>query len=177
MTQTLFPLDFADFYSYAGRTVRGYANKCFRNYFPQAEIEDMVSEVVEKMLCARDRFDPAKGTLFAWVWPIAKNTVKTHAQHRKVRSDLLFDNDGPDRDHLLDSIAADGDAAYADLALLYEELETDLFSRLSSERDRRFLSWKISGMGAEEMALRSGVSVNNVYVILSRIREKLHRAA
>ena len=166
MTQNLFPLEFSEFNSYAARAVRGYVNKCFKNYFPGAEIEDMISEVVEKMLRARDRFDPDKGSVFTWVWTIAKNTVRTHAQSRKVRLD-----------YLLSPSLFKGEPSYADQELLNQEMQEDLYARLHSERDRRFLSWKIAGMEAQEMALRAGISVNNVYVILNRIKGKLRKAA
>lgn len=165
MAQTRFPLEFSEFNSYAGRAVRGYVNKSFNGYFPQTEIEDMVSEVVEKMLRAQDRFDPAKGTVFAWVWTIAKNTVCTYAQSRRVRSDYL------------QQYTPSEEFVYADQDLLSQELKEEYYSRLNTERERCFLSWKIDGMDAEEMALRAGVTVGNVYVILNRIRGKLLRAA
>ena len=77
-----------DFWTMAAKAVKAYANKKFAGFFQEADVEDIVAEVVTKMWRARERFDPDKGSEFGWVWTIAKNAVNDAAMAKRNRKDI-----------------------------------------------------------------------------------------
>ena len=77
-----------DYWTMAAKAVKAYANKKFAGFFQEADVEDIVAEVVTKMWRARGRFDPDRGSEFGWVWTIAKNAVRDAAIAKRNRKDI-----------------------------------------------------------------------------------------
>ena len=65
----------------------------------------------------------------------------------------------------------------ADGELIAEETHRTLISGLGSDRDRRFLEWQIEGLNAAEMARDEGISVENVHLVICRMKRRLPTVA
>ena len=167
---TNFPLHPNQFRPYAEKAVLTYVRTQFPHYFTREEKEDIVSDVVLRMLRAQASYDPGKGALATWVGTIARNAVRSAARSKWNRTDISADWDDDTALRQSDRMSADGE-------LLLEELQEDLFSRLRMERDRRFLAWQIDGLDAAEMAVREGIPVEQVHLVLFRMRQRLRAAA
>lgn len=171
-----FPIKPEQFRAYAEKAVNGYIKR-FSKLFSPDDREDIISEVVMRMWRARDSFSTDKGAFSTWVGTIARNTVFSFAKSKKDREDISNDfEDGEILDNCEYSWYRSDEFA-ADRELLSEEFQEGLFGKLRSERDQRFLAWQIEGLEAKEMAKREGVSLENVYLILFHMRERLRRAA
>ena len=159
----------------AAKAVHGYVNKQFTKYFTKEEVEDMVAEVAYKIWKARDTFDEERGTFNGWVWTIATNAVKTAAKAKWNRSRVDERIEDVVEVTPLDTILEENGYVEetADSDMLRREMVDSLFAKLRSERDKRFLGWQIEGVSAEEMAEREGTSVQNVYMILYHMRQRL----
>lgn len=159
----------------ANKAVRGYVNKQFAKYFTKEEVEDMVADVALRIVKARDKFDEERGCLNAWVYTIAMNVVKTAGKAKSNRTafaeriedmeetapiDITYEKNGYVEE------AADED-------LMRREMVSGFYAKLRSERDKRFLGWQIEGLSAEEMAKKEGTTVQNVYMILHHMRQRL----
>ena len=173
----LFPLLPSQYNAYASKAVRGFVRKQFPRFFTEQDTEDIISEVVLRMWRGHGSFDPEKGTLSTWIGTIARNAVLSAAESKGHRLGI---SEGFENGEILDNcpystfrsaeFAADGE-------LLRNELESELFAKLRSERDRRFLAWKLDDLDASEMAQREGISVENVHMVLFHMRQKMRRAA
>lgn len=177
MNEEKLPVGPEQFRRYASGAVQAFVNKQFPKYFSVEETEDMVSDAVLRMWKARDSYDPAKGAFSTWVGTIARNVVKSAARAKCCREDIsrkFADDVVPDESvyglYRSGEMSADGE-------LIAEETHRTLISGLGSERDRRFLEWQIEGLDASEMARREGITVNNVHLVLCRLRRRLHSVA
>lgn len=175
--KSIFPLQPSQYQDYATKAVRGYIRKRFPRFFTEQDTEDIISEVVLRMWRGHRSFDPGKGALSTWIGTIARNAVLSAAESKWHRLDVSGEfedgeilDDCPYSTYRADEFPADGE-------LLRDELETELFSRLRSDRDRRFLAWKILDLDASEMAEREGTSAANATLILFHMRQRLRRSA
>ena len=171
------PIRPEQFRQYASAVVRAFVNKQFKKYFSEEETEDIVSEVELRMWRARDSYDPSKGAFSTWVGTITRNVVKSIARAKCCREDISCKLDeNIVLDESVYGLYRSGEMS-ADGELIAEETYRTLISVLDSERDRRFLDWLIEGLNASEMAEREGISVNNVHLVLCRMKRRLPQAA
>ena len=172
-----FPIEPENFRIIAQKAVSGFVNKQYSKYFSSEDIEDMVSEMTLRMWRAKESFDAEKGSVFQWVWTIAKNVVKSSALAKHNRADIsIAFEDGDVRDDCPYS----GYRGYefgADREILFEETQMGLIDKLKSERDRLFFCWKMEGLESKEIAERAGISVDAVYMIMFHLKQKLQSAA
>lgn len=170
------PIQVDQFRSFAAKAVQGYLRYQFDKFFSDEEIEDIISDVVVRMWRSSGSFDPDKGAFSTWVGTIARNVVKSAAMAKKRRCDVFQPlEDDVDEDCQDDILRTCGWSA--DGELLAEEMLDGFNAKLRTDRDRRFLAWQVEGLSADEMAQREGVSVNNVHLILFKMRRRLNRAA
>lgn len=162
-----------DFWTMAAKAVKAYANKKFAGFFQEADVEDIVAEVVTKMWRARERFDPDKGSEFGWVWTIAKNAVRDAAMAKRNRKDI---GGGWD-----DSVAKEAEGLVgddrADRELLQDELVESLYDHLRQERDKRILLYLADGLEYEEIAEREGLTMRATYMAVFHMRRRLNNDA
>ena len=162
-----------DYWTMAAKAVKAYANKKFAGFFQEADVEDIVAEVVTKMWRARERFDPDKGSEFGWVWTIAKNAVRDAAIAKRNRKDI---GGGWD-----DSVAEEAEGLVgddrADRELLQDELVESLYDHLRQERDKRILLYLADGLEYEEIAEREGLTMRATYMAVFHMRRRLNNDA
>ena len=162
-----------DFWTMAAKAVKAYANKKFAGFFQEADVEDIVAEVVTKMWRARGRFDPDRGSEFGWVWTIAKNAVRDAAIAKRNRKDIGGGwNDSVDE-------KADGMEAgdRADRQLLMDEMVESMYDHLRQERDKRILLYLADGLDYEEIAEREGMTMRVTYMAVYHLRRRLEDMA
>lgn len=159
-------IDSCDIISCATKSVQCIIFSKFKGFFSSVEVEDIISQVIEKMLKALDRYDPEKGKLSTWANTIALNTVNSEAAKKKVRNTFIENNSQPKND-----------SCYADQDLECQDLKKELFLKCRNPRDQRILQWKMDGMDLKEMAQREGITMNSVYLILYHLRKRLRTAA
>lgn len=158
-----------DYWTTATKAVKGYANSKFAGFFTEAELEDLVGEVVGKMWAARESFDPDKGSEFGWVWTIAKNAVNDAAVAKHRREDIggCWNDDVEERAENM--VAGDR----ADRQLLMDEWVESLYDRLRQERDRRILLYLTEELDYEEIAKREGMTMRATYMAVYHLRQRL----
>ena len=155
-----------DFWTMAAKAVKAYANKKFAGFFQEADVEDIVAEVVTNL----DETD--KGSEFGWVWTIAKNAVRDAAIAKRNRKDI----GGWD-----DSVAEEAEGLVgddrADRELLQDELVESLYDHLRQERDKRILLYLADGLEYEEIAEREGLTMRATYMAVFHMRRRLNNDA
>ena len=162
-----------DYWTMAAKAVKAYANKKFAGFFQEADVEDIVAEVVTKMWRARGRFDPDQGSEFGWVWTIAKNAVRDAAIAKRNRENIGGGwNDNVDE-------KADGMEAEdpADRQLLMDEMVESMYDHLRQERDKRLLLYLADGLDYEEIAEREGMTMRVTYMAVYHLRRRLEDMA
>lgn len=161
-----------DYWTMAAKAVKAYANKKFAGFFQEADVEDIVAEVVTKMWRARGRFNPDRGSEFGWVWTIAKNAVRDAAIAKRNRKDIGGWNDSVDE-------KADGMEAedLADRQLLMDEMVESMYDHLRQERDKRLLLYLADGLDYEEIAEREGMTMRVTYMAVYHLRRRLEDMA
>ena len=161
-----------DYWTMAAKAVKAYANKKFAGFFQEADVEDIVAEVVTKMWRARGRFNPDRGSEFGWVWTIAKNAVRDAAIAKRNRKDIGGWNDSVDE-------KADGMEAedLADRQLLMDEMVESMYDHLRQERDKRILLYLADGLDYEEIAEREGMTMRVTYMAVYHLRRRLEDMA
>ena len=162
-----------DFWTTAAKAVKAHANKKFAGFFQEADVEDIVAEVVTKMWRARGRFDPDRGSEFGWVWTIAKNAVRDAAIAKRNR-DLIDGRWSDSVDEKADSLVDDN---CADLELLQDELVESLYEGLRQERDKRILLYLAQDFDYEEIAEREGLTMRATYMAVYHLRRRLENDA
>ena len=160
----------------ANKTVKGFVNKKFPNFFSNDDIKDIVQDTVCRMWEKRDTYDPEKGTAFAWAWTIAKNKVLDAAAAKARRTGLFARFEDGEIPVDCEPYMVDANDYLADSELLYNERVDGLFNTLTSDRDKLLLAWVMDGLDNKEIAERLGVSVNTVYMATYHMRERLKRA-
>lgn len=162
-----------DYWAMAAKAVRAYANKKFAGFFTEADVEDIVGEVVTKMWQARERFNPEKGSEFGWVWTIAKHAVNDAARAKADRKDIgcCWTDDVTEK---VESMVGDDEA---DRELLQDELVGSLYDRLRQERDRRILLYLAEELDYDEIAKREGMTKSAAYMAVYHLRQRLENDA
>ena len=162
-----------DYWTMAAKAVKAYANKKFAGFFQEADVEDIVAEVVTKMWRARGRFNPDRGSEFGWVWTIAKNAVRDAAIAKRNRKDIGGGwNDSVDEK--ADGLVGDD---RADRELLQDELVESLYDRLRQERDKRILLYLAQEFDYEDIAEREGLTKRAAYMAVFHMRRRLENDA
>lgn len=175
MNSNTFPADYAQFRDLAAKAVHSILKtKGFCTFFRNDECEDIISDVVLRMLTSSDTYNPAKGTPEQWVWAIARNQVYTTARKKK-RWNEAFDR-LPENEDFIPG-AAHVDEGGTDHQLLAKEYREDCFAQLRSEQDRELLELKIEGYEPEEIAEKMGLTPSQLYVRTFRLRKRLPGAA
>ncbi len=139
-----------------------------RFHLPTADAaEDVTADTFLKAFRAGDRFDATKGTPEAWLFRIAKNTVRDHLRRARIRRHVSI---GQMRD-----LACD--APSAEERLLFEERVARLLAAVAelSEADREVISLRYgSGFDtahmAEVLGLRESAVRTRLWRALSRLR-------
>lgn len=162
-----------DYWTVATKAVRGYVSKKFGGFFAEADIEDLVAEVVTRMWNARATFDPNRGEEFTWIWAIAKNVVNDAAMAKRKREDIggCWDDDVTET---VNGMVGDD---FADRELLRDELVESLYDRLRQERDRRILLYLAEDLDYEEIAEREGLTKQAAYMAVFHLRQRLGNSA
>ena len=162
-----------DFWTMATKAVKAYANKKFAGFFQEADVEDIVAEVVTKMWQARGRFDPDRGSEFGWVWTIAKNAVSDAAIAKHNRENIS----GGWNDIVAEKVDSLVDDNRADRELLQDELVESLYDRLRQERDKRILLYLAQEFDYEDIAEREGLTKRAAYMAVFHMRRRLNNDA
>ena len=174
MSQKTLSINESRYRDYASKAVFGYALTRFGNFFSDCDYEDIISDVVYRMLKYRDSYDSSKSEFQTWVGTIARNTVNTWARHMKDRSSIsgriLSDEDGQPLADVIGDLDADRDLSFNDC------LER-LFAATGNDYERELLSYKIEGFDTEEIAKATGQSVKQVYMRWFRLKNRLFPAA
>lgn len=162
-----------DYWSTAAKAVRGYVSRKFAGFFTDADIEDLVAEVVSRMWAGRESYDSTKGDEFPWIWTIAKNVVNDTARSKHNR-ECIGGDWNEDVDKKAEAMFSD---ERADGALLWDETVEDLLGRLRLERDRRILLYLAQDLDYEDIAKREGLSLKAVYMAVFHVRQRLGKNA
>ena len=172
---TKFPILPNDYLSVATGSVTKFINRYFNGYFDEEETKDLVQDVSERLWSSRDRYDSEKGTLDGWVWKITRNVIYSAAANKKRAYEFNNKVQEGNMDDNTPLWLTNRFVSSPEEELLGEELLERAYDSLSSERDRRFLAWKLDNLEAEEMARAEGISVANVYTILHRLKKRLEK--
>lgn len=180
MNSYCFPSDGARYYEMASKAVNTILySKGFNTFFRSDEREDLVSDVVTRMLTS-GTYDPSKGTLEQWVYVIARNLVYSEAK-KKQRWNSVFTNisdSESDDDNAFEAFGASHADDYGtDCQLLAEETREACFASLRSEQDKQLLQLKLDGYPIDEIAERMGLTPKQVHMRTFRLRRRLHDAA
>ncbi len=157
-------------YEAHGQAVYGY----LRFHLASAdEAEDLTADVFLRAVAAADRFDPARGTVRAWLLRIARNALHDHRRrerHRRyaplaVLYDLRSDDPSPEE------------------RLLREEATSRLLAAVArlGDADRELIGLRYgSGLDtaatAEALGLRESVVRTRLWRALERLRRVLAAA-
>ena len=172
MKQTLLPIAYSEYYNFATRMVRMVVSKYCNKFFSRVEVEDIAGDVVLLMCEKGDKYDPDKGNAEQWVWTIAKNTVFSAVRYKLKRSGSYVELG----DDALREIQ-DDNSSKPDWEVRKSDYQYYLYESLSTERARQFFFWILEGLDAGEIAKRSGLSKNVVYVTKSRVLSGIKKVA
>ena len=161
----------------ARKAVYGYVKKVFPDFFRLEDVDDMVSDVMVKALDAAVPYNPERGSLFSWVWIIAKHVVLTSVEKRKRERGRFVSLDrlqyaAPD---YLD--ARRGYGLPADSQLIADETDEMLYGSLTTPRERLIYRWLEEDLSYDEIAKRLEISKRTAYTAVCRMREKINPAA
>ncbi len=163
------PVDLTDvdaWYEAHGRSVYSYVR--FHLAAPDAA-EDVTAETFLKACRNQHRFDPARGSVEAWLLAIAKNTLRDHQRRAKLRTflplssfrDLVSELPSPEE------------------RLLWEEEVASLLDAIAGlrEEDREIISLRYgSGLDSAAAGEVLGLSSAAVRTRLWRALQRLRRA-
>ena len=166
-------IDPKEYRSAAAKAVRSIVSSKFAGFFPEAELEDIVSDVVTRMWNSRASFDPTKGKEFTWIWTIAKNVVND-AVMAKHRRENIGGSWSEEVEEAAKRMTADD---RTDGELLRTEFVENLYGQLRQERDRRLLLYLAQDMEYEEIARREGLTLPATYMAIFHMRQRLGPAA
>ena len=163
----------------AEKAVKSFALAVYPGFFTEEDLQDLISEVVVRMLVSGERYDSRLGSVSTWVGTIARNMVldvaRKESRRRRVYSTMSLGNrldDNGDIVGLDPSVAEETDAR-----VIAADTERTLRNAVTSERDHRLLNGLILGYDTSEMAAREGVKRGSIYVSVCRLRKKLRSAA
>jgi len=126
-----------------------------------ASAEELVSGIFERLLTAIHSYKPERGPFEPWVFAIARNQVNSHFRAQALRTFLPWEW----FQHTADTTPQPEEAA------LLKEAETALLKALPhlKPQQRDLLGLKYgSGLSNPQIAALTGLSENNVAVILHR---------
>jgi RNA polymerase sigma-70 factor (ECF subfamily) len=129
--------------------------------------DDVTAQVFERILVNLERYDPARASVGAWVFAIARSTVATHyrAQKRR-RAPLSFERL---RHHAADTPSPEH-------AAITRDTHTRLLDAVAElgERERELIALRFgAALNNREIAAMTHLSESNVGVILHRALRKL----
>lgn len=172
-------IDFKDYWPTAEKAVKSFANTVFPGFFSEAELDELVGDVVERMWKYREKYDGNKSSVATWVSVIARNIILTAAEKESRRRSLFSSMPLGEREDengdVLGFVPVAGDETDADL--LGDDTERAFRESLSLPRDRRLFDLLVAGYDAAEMAESEHVNINAIYTALCHLRKRLHNAA
>ena len=124
---------------------------CRRLLDDSGQAEDAVQETFVRAWRARDRFDPAVGSLRTWFFAIARNVVMDMLRARSSRPVISGEP--------VDDIV--GDRGHAERVVLGLQLEHGL-SRLTSDQRHAVVQIALLGRSSSELAIELGTSDSTV---------------
>ena len=135
--------------------------------FDAATAEDLAQDTFVRVWRHRDRFDPARGSLAAWVFGIARNVALTERRRAGRRPSGRAD------DGALERLASPDDApASVERAERRERLRLALAALPDADRTAIALSY-VDGLSASEAAALLGCRADAYRARLSRARRRL----
>lgn len=163
----------------AEKAVKSFALTAFPGFFSEDDLQDLISEVVLRMLVSGERYDSRLGSVSVWVGTIARNMV-LDAARKESRRRRAYSSIAPG-----DRVDEDGDIVGFDPAAADETdamviaLDTGraLRGAVTTERDRRLLNGLILGYDTSELAAMEGAETGSIYTAVCRLRRKLRSAA
>jgi RNA polymerase sigma-70 factor, ECF subfamily len=159
---------FAELYERTFPRVYAYVASLLRD---RSAAEDVTAQAFERAYRKRRSYRPARGSMDAWVFGIARNAALDELRKRKRRAVLEVD---PEDD------ASPSPEDQADLALRRETVRAALRSLDGHERDLIALKFA-GGLSNGEIAGVLGVSESNVgtrlHRTITKLREACHDAA
>jgi RNA polymerase sigma-70 factor, ECF subfamily len=154
---------FAELYERAFPRVYAYVASLLRD---RSAAEDVTAQAFERAYRKRRSYRPARGSVDAWLFGIARNAALDELRRRKRRAVLEVD---PEDD------ASPSPEDQADLALRRETVRAALRSLDGQERDLIALKFA-GGLSNGEIARVLGLSESNVGTRLHRTITKLREA-
>lgn len=165
--KTVYALDheFTEFYNEYFPRVYNYV--CYRvnNY---CDADDLTSMIFYKLFEKRNFYHEDRAPLFAWVFSIARNTVTDYYRRREHHIHTPLE--------VIEDIASPG-LGPVDIAE-YNEVRQQLKRALESltDRERDLIALKFwSGMTNRDIAKVTGLSENNIGVILFRAMRHMRK--
>lgn len=130
----------------------------------QADVEDIVQEVLFKIHCHMDRLSQ-EGSIHAWVYRVTRNAIIDH--HRKRRSDVSLDS-SPD----LPEDFADRSAS-SDVRDEVSSFLRPIIGCLPEKYGEALLLADLEGLTQSELAARTGLSLSGAKSRVQRARDQL----
>lgn len=158
-----------------GGTVRRALQKTFGTMLTQIEIDEAVSTASYSAWRSADTFDPAKGTLRAWFFTIARNAGNEILRQRQRRSAEVLDQDIERRAAPASGQPSDGASGASTSPFLLALRESiDALPRV--QRGVIEADLRCGGVAdAGELAAELGTSKNSIYVSRNTARKTLRR--
>jgi RNA polymerase sigma-70 factor, ECF subfamily len=154
---------FADLYERTFPRVYAYVASLLRD---RAAAEDVTSQAFERAYRKRRSYRPARGSIDAWLFGIARNAALDELRRRKRRAVLETEPE---------DTAAPSPEDHAELALRRETVRAALASLDGQERDLIALKFA-GGLSNGEIARVLGMSESNAGTRLHRTITKLREA-
>ncbi len=160
-------LDAAEFAAAYAERVHRFAAMVTRN---DQDSSDLAQDALLKAIRALPRFDPAKGTLEAWVWRIVINTARD-AGRLSTRRRLLRERLFQDRADSRGNRTVEGD-------VLERLRDADLLARVRMlpERSRTVIALRYGAqLGTREIARQLGITPPAVSMAIGRALTRLRK--
>jgi RNA polymerase sigma factor (sigma-70 family) len=154
---------FAELYERTFPRVYGYVASLVRD---RAAAEDVTAQAFERAYRKRRSYRPARGSIDAWLFGIARNAALDELRRRKRRAVLETEPE---------DTSSPGPEEQAELALRRETVRAALRSLDGQERDLIALKFA-GGLSNREIARVLGTSESNVGTRLHRTITKLREA-
>ena len=155
-----------------------------RRYHSRADAGDLLQEVFFNIYRYPSRFDCRREDAFrVWTATIVRNTVLKHLRSlsRSGRAEVPFEDlsEQPETgevEPLGGVIQRESEGRCQDVYVLYLHLYLQLYRQLS-EREQRALHFvEVEGVSYREAALRLGIKLENLKMVIFRARRKINRA-
>ena len=164
-----------DYRPLAERAVLAFTRKVFAGFFSKDDIDDLISEVVLRMLAKRERYDENRGTVSAWVNKIARNIVldaaKREKRSRSLFSSATLEEGLDDESNVVGIVPVASDET--DAQAIAHDTERALRASVSNGRDGRLLNGLILGYDAAELAAAENAGTPVIHTAVCRLRGRL----